>query len=146
MKGKEGECAPNHGVAIGDLIFCKASRYARWSPSGERISISCAESCFSFLESPLLHVSISCESESDCSATTIADMDEKFCNFLHSWESINYTISTQARSGSRNEKHVVDGSTSAIRTKCLNLVERLSASLNLVQTYQQRFFKRNVFA
>lgn len=77
-------CAPNHGMAIGDFIFSNAWRYARWPPSGARISCSCAKSCFSFLVSPMSHVRISCES--DCSAATIADMDEKFWDFLHSWE------------------------------------------------------------
>lgn len=68
--------APNHGTAIGDLIFCNVWRYVRWSLSGAKISPSCAKSCFSFLVSPTLHVRISCES--DRSAATIADMDEKF--------------------------------------------------------------------
>ncbi len=74
--GREVVCAPNHGMAIGDLTFCNAWRYARWSLSGAKISPSCTKSCFSFLVSSMEHVWISCES--DCSATTIADMDEKF--------------------------------------------------------------------
>ncbi len=41
-------------------------------------------------------------------------------------------------SGSVNEKSVGDGSTSAIRTNCLNLVERLFTSLLLVEAYQRQ--------
>ena len=77
-------CTPNHGTAIRDSIFCNAWRYARWSLPGAKISSSCAKSCFSFLVSPMSHVRISCES--DRSAATIADRDEKFWDFLHSWE------------------------------------------------------------
>jgi hypothetical protein len=79
--------APNHGMAIGDLIFSNAWRYARWSLSGDRISPSCAKSCFSFLLSSMSQVRISCDS--DLSAAMIADMDEKFWDFLHSWENKN---------------------------------------------------------
>ena len=48
-----------------------------------------------------------------------------------------YRISTPAVSGSANEKSVGDGRTSAIRTKYLNLVERVFTSLKLVEAYQR---------
>jgi hypothetical protein len=120
-------CVPNHGMAIGDLILCNAWWYARCSLSAARIPSSFAKSCFSFLVRS--HVRISCES--DCNAATIADMDEKFWDFLHSWEN-EYGIN------SVNEKSVGDGSTSAIRTKDLNLVERFFTSLGLVEAYQRQ--------
>lgn len=76
MQEVEEGTAPNHGMAIGDLVLCRASRYARWSPSGERIPSSWRKSCFSLFVSLLSRVRISCET--DCSAATIADTDEKF--------------------------------------------------------------------
>jgi len=120
-------CVLNQGMAIGDVILCNAWRYARWSLSAARIPSSFARSCFSFLLRS--HVRISCES--DFSAATIADMDEKFWDSLHRWEN-KYGIS------SVNEKSVGGGSTSAIRTKCLNLVERFFTSLGLVEAYEQQ--------
>jgi hypothetical protein len=114
-------------MAIGDLILCNAWRYARCSLSTARISSSFAKSRFS--RQVRSHVRISCESDS--SAATIADMDEKFWDFLHRWEN-KYGIS------SVNEISVGDGSTSAIRTKCLNLVERFFTSLGLVEAYQRQ--------
>jgi hypothetical protein len=115
-------------MVFGGLIFCNAWRYAKWSLPGTRTAFSCSKSCFSLLLSSMAHVRINCES--DCSATTIADMDEKFWDFLHRWED-KYGIS------SVNEKSVGDGSTSAIRTKYLNLVERFFTSLYLVEAYQR---------
>src|SRR6266702_1967509 len=83
---KKGYGASSHGMAEGDLMFFRASRYVRSSPRGSRRSSNWRRICFSLFESLLSRVRTSCEVVDDARVAdyNAATIVEKFCSFLHS--------------------------------------------------------------
>jgi len=92
------------------------------------MSSSWLRNCFSPFVSLLSRVRINCGI--DCSAATIADMDEKFWSFRHSCGTKCHVRTPDVQAGKEREEER-ERRTSAASTKRLKLVARLFTSSEL---------------